>query len=226
MAGTILIVAALVPGGKANCIDPEAVIEGFTIGIALIIAVSQLKDLFGLSIAKTTRRLSRCCARPVGCAAFGEHDGCADRHCLDCRDCASAQAGWPDHRHCTRICRSGASSRFPVETNHSRFGSLPSGLPFPSLPPISLARMSELLPSALVIAFWQGLNRSCPPLSQTGWWAARTDPMRSCLRKARQTLLRLCLEVSLRPGPSLGPRPMCGPVVGRRSRAWFTRSRY
>jgi SulP family sulfate permease len=46
----------------------------------------------------------------------------------------------------------------PVETIQSRFGSLPSGLPYPSLPPISLARLSELFPSALVIAFLAGVE--------------------------------------------------------------------
>ena len=45
-----------------------------------------------------------------------------------------------------------------VETIHSRFGSLPDGLPFPSLPLITLARMGELLPSALVIAFLAGVE--------------------------------------------------------------------
>jgi SulP family sulfate permease len=40
-----------------------------------------------------------------------------------------------------------------VDTIFSRFGSLPSGLPQPSLPPLSIARISELLPSAFIIAF-------------------------------------------------------------------------
>src|SRR4029453_5415726 len=52
MAGLILVIAALARAGRLIALIPEAVIEGFTIGIALIIAVSQLKDLFGLSIAR------------------------------------------------------------------------------------------------------------------------------------------------------------------------------
>jgi SulP family sulfate permease len=46
----------------------------------------------------------------------------------------------------------------PVETIGSRFGNLPSGLPMPSLPHISVARISELLPSAVVIAFLAGVE--------------------------------------------------------------------
>ena len=41
----------------------------------------------------------------------------------------------------------------PVDTIFSRFGELPSGCPVPSLPHVSIARISELLPSAFLIAF-------------------------------------------------------------------------
>src|SRR5881275_2901763 len=51
LAGGILVLAALVRAGRFIALVPEAVVEGFTVGIALIIAVSQLKDLLGLSIA-------------------------------------------------------------------------------------------------------------------------------------------------------------------------------
>src|SRR4051794_17999022 len=49
LAGVILVCAALVRAGRFIALVPEPVIEGFTVGIALIIAVSQLKDLLGLS---------------------------------------------------------------------------------------------------------------------------------------------------------------------------------
>src|SRR6056297_1482445 len=48
MAGAILIVAGALRVGRLVRFIPEAVINGFTIGIAIIIATSQLKDLFGL----------------------------------------------------------------------------------------------------------------------------------------------------------------------------------
>jgi MFS superfamily sulfate permease-like transporter len=48
MAGVILIVAGYLRAGRLMRIIPEAVIEGFTIGIALIIAASQLQMVFGL----------------------------------------------------------------------------------------------------------------------------------------------------------------------------------
>jgi len=46
----------------------------------------------------------------------------------------------------------------PVDTIQSQFGALPAGLPMPSLPHVSIARISELLPSAFVIAFLAGVE--------------------------------------------------------------------
>src|SRR5690242_15499658 len=51
LAGIILVVGGLLRAGRLVALVPEPVIEGFTVGIALIIAVSQLKDLLGLSAA-------------------------------------------------------------------------------------------------------------------------------------------------------------------------------
>ena len=49
MAGLILVLGGVLRARRLIALVPEPVIEGFTVGIALIIAVSQLKDLAGLS---------------------------------------------------------------------------------------------------------------------------------------------------------------------------------
>lgn len=157
MAGMILIVAALARAGRLIALIPEAVIEGFTMGIALIIAVSQLKDLFGLSIAKLpadfvetvpalwdARHSASLAATLIGLASIGTI-ALLRRRAGSIIAIAIASA----------IV---ALFTLPVETIHSRFGDLPDGLPFPSVPPVSLARISELLPSALVIAFLAGVE--------------------------------------------------------------------
>jgi len=46
----------------------------------------------------------------------------------------------------------------PADTILSRFGALPSELPMPRIPDLSLARLVELLPSAIVIAFLAGVE--------------------------------------------------------------------
>src|SRR4051812_2518603 len=57
MAGIILVVGGLLRAGRFIALVPEPVIEGFTVGIALIIAVSQLKDLLGLPLGGSSADL-------------------------------------------------------------------------------------------------------------------------------------------------------------------------
>lgn len=157
MAGVILVVAALARAGSLIALIPEAVIEGFTIGIALIIAVSQLKDLFGISIA----RLPADFVESVPALWDARHSAGVMPAIVGL---ASIVAIALLRRRAGSIVVIAAASAavallsLPVETIHSRFGSLPNGLPFPSFPPVSLARISELFPSALIIAFLAGVE--------------------------------------------------------------------
>lgn len=161
MAGIILLVAGLLRVGNLISFVPEAVVNGFTIGIAVIIATSQLKDLFGLSVE----------ALP---ADFLEK--------LPSLWEARATASYPSLaiglvtlalivllRHLAPrapglIVAVGLTSAvaivmaLPVESIGSRFGALPGHLPMPSLPAVSLDRVMELLPSAFVIAFLAGVE--------------------------------------------------------------------
>jgi SulP family sulfate permease len=156
LAGLILIAAGLVRAGRFIALVPEAVIEGFTVGIALIIAVSQLKDLLGLTAAHVPADLIH--GLPALWAARADVNQSALTIGL------LSVAGIALFRHKlpwfpgSLLIIAGASAAvalfaLPVDTIHSRFGPLPSGLPLPSIPHISLARISELLPSAFVIAF-------------------------------------------------------------------------
>ena len=68
MAGLILLIAGYFRAGNLIRLVPEPVINGFTIGIAVIIATSQLKDLFGLSVAEVPAEFlarSTCCGPHV-----------------------------------------------------------------------------------------------------------------------------------------------------------------
>jgi SulP family sulfate permease len=157
MAGVILIIAALARAGNLIALIPEAVIEGFTIGIALIIAVSQLKDLLGLSI----ERLPADFVDAVP-ALWQARSSASVAPALI--GLGSIVAIALLRRRAGSIVVIAAASAavvlmsLPVDTIYSRFGSLPNGLPNPSLPPITFARISELFPSALVIAFLAGVE--------------------------------------------------------------------
>ena len=156
MAGLILVIGGLVRAGRFIALVPEPVIEGFTIGIALIIAVSQLKDLLGLSAAKVPADLVE--ALPALWAAREAMNPTAlGIGVFSIAGIALLRriAPWfPGSLFVIAAASAAAALLFlPVDTIQSRFGALPVGLPMPSLPKVSIARISELLPSAFIIAF-------------------------------------------------------------------------
>jgi SulP family sulfate permease len=161
MAGIILIVAGLMRAGNLISFVPEAVVNGFTIGIAIIIAASQLNDLFGLTTsdlpAEFFSKLEVLWAArgTVNWASVGI--GAATMVLIvGLRRVAPKFPGL--------IVAVGLTSavvylfHLPVDTIGSRFGALPSQLPMPKLPGLSLDRVTELLPSAFVIAFLAGVE--------------------------------------------------------------------
>jgi len=161
IAGIILVIGGLVRAGRLIALIPEAVIEGFTVGIAVIIAASQLKDLLGETIARlpadlihivpalwSARGSVNVAALPIGLGAI--------LLIMSLRRFAPRLPG--SIIAIGIVSAAVALMALPVDTLHSRFGDLPNGLPMPSLPPISVARISQLLPSALVIAFLAGVE--------------------------------------------------------------------
>ncbi len=161
MAGVILLVAGMLRAGNLIQFIPEAVVNGFTMGIAVIIATSQLKDLFGLQIASLPadflHKLPALWAgrETLNLAALGI--GLATIILITIFRRLAPK--WPG-----LIVAVGLTSvvamwlALPVETIAGRFGALPDQLPVPSLPDITLARLQELLPSAIVIAFLAGIE--------------------------------------------------------------------
>ncbi|MEH6743372.1 SulP family inorganic anion transporter [Hyphomonas sp.] len=161
MAGIILILAGLMRAGNLISFVPEAVVNGFTIGIAIIIAASQLKDLFGLTTpdlpAEFISKLETLWAArgTLNWASLGI--GAATMALIiGLRRIAPKFPGL--------ILAVGLTSaavavfHLPVDTIGSRFGALPSQLPMPKLPVLSVDRITELLPSAFVIAFLAGVE--------------------------------------------------------------------
>lgn len=156
LAGIILLAAGFARAGRLVALVPEPVIEGFTVGIALIIAVSQLKDLLGLSAAHVPADLIH--GLPVLWAARGSLNLSAVAvGLLSIAGIALLRHFAPRFPGSLLVIAAASAGvalmLLPVDTIHSRFGPLPPGLPIPSLPHLSVARISELLPSAFVIAF-------------------------------------------------------------------------
>jgi SulP family sulfate permease len=156
MAGIIMLVAGYLRAGNLVAYVPEAVINGFTIGIAIIIASSQLKDLLGLSIAQVPAEFvakieALFAARDtVSIAALGI--GLSTMLLIVAlRRLVPKMPGLIVAVGVTSALV--ALTTLPVDTIFSRFGALPSALPVPTLPDISFERVIQLLPSAIVIAF-------------------------------------------------------------------------
>lgn len=161
MAGLILLVGGYFRAGNLIRLIPEPVINGFTIGIAVIIATSQLKDLFGLSLANVPAdfiaKLEVLWSARLTVSWASALIGLATMVLIVLfRRAAPKLPGLIVAVAITSAIVSIAG--LPVETIGSRFGALPSTLPWPGLPEVTSARLVELLPSALVIAFLAGVE--------------------------------------------------------------------
>ena len=161
MAGGILLLAGALRAGNLIAYVPEPVIHGFTIGIAIIIATSQLKDLFGLNMAEVPADFPDKLAALWGARETLNPSALAIGIATLVLIVVLRRAA---PRYPGLIVAVGATSAavalasLPVDTIQSRFGALPAGLPMPEIPQITLARLVELLPSALVIAFLAGVE--------------------------------------------------------------------
>ena len=156
MAGVIMLLAGLLRAGNLVAYVPEPVINGFTIGIGIIIAASQIQDLFGLSAAGIPaaflpKMQALWAARETVCGPTLAMGLATMGMIVAFRYLAPRFPGL--------IIAVGLSSAIvaltalPVDTIFSRFGPLPSTLPRPVVPEINPGRLVELLPSALIIAF-------------------------------------------------------------------------
>jgi SulP family sulfate permease len=155
MAGIILMIMALVRAGELIKFIPYPVIVGFTSGIALLIAFSQLRDFFGLEVESippdfihklmvylTHLHETNIVAVTVSLISIAiiiflkkyvpKIPGPIVVVTL------AGLAVWMFH--------------LPIETIESRFGSIPSMLPAPTWPDISFEKVRQLLPDAITIA--------------------------------------------------------------------------
>ena len=161
MAGIILLIAGYFRAGNLISFVPEAVVNGFTIGIGIIIAASQLQDFLGLSVSDVPAEFLQ--KFPALWEVRDTLNWAAVGIALVTlvlivvlRRLAPRFPGL--------IVAVGLGSGLvvwmglPVDTLGARFGELPSQLPWPQLPDVSLPRLVELLPSAFVIAFLAGVE--------------------------------------------------------------------
>jgi SulP family sulfate permease len=155
MAGAMLIVMGLTGLGSAVKFIPRPVTIGFTNGIALLIASTQIKDFLGL---KTGDVPSAFIPR---LAVLARHLGT-----LDWRAAGLSLATLAVIIFLPRITRRIPGSilallgctifvalfHVPIETIGSKFGGIPAGFPKLSIPAFKLDQVLLLFPSAMTVA--------------------------------------------------------------------------
>lgn len=161
MAGIILIIAGYAHMGKLIKYIPYPVITGFTTGIAVIIASSQVKDFLGMEIDNVPAEfiekwmayftnLNTTSVYAVGLGLL------ALAIILICKKISAKIPAY-----LVSIALVSLLSwvmNMPVETIGSRFPDMPTGLPVPTLPSLTLEEVRDLIPSAFTIAFLAGIE--------------------------------------------------------------------
>jgi len=155
LSGVMILAVGLLRLGTFIKYIPFPVTVGFTAGIAVIIFASQLKDLFGLTLAQEpgpllpklaalATALPTINAASVAVAALSAGAIIAVRR---------FRPHWPGFLIAV-VLASAASALvgLPVETIGTRFGGIPSSLPMPHLPDLSVDKIVTVLPAALSFA--------------------------------------------------------------------------
>ncbi len=155
MAGIILMIMALVHAGELIKFIPYPVIVGFTSGIALLIAFSQVRDFFGLQVESIPPDFIH--KLMVYLAHLDEMNSVAVIVSLTSIAIILLTKKYiPKIPGPIIVVVLGALAvwmfHLPIETIESRFGSIPSMLPAPTWPEISFEKLRQLLPDAITIA--------------------------------------------------------------------------
>ncbi|RTL48426.1 MAG: SulP family inorganic anion transporter [Bradyrhizobiaceae bacterium] len=156
MAGGILIVIGLLRLGTYVRYIPHPVTVGFTAGIAVIIFASQIRDLFGITIAGKEPGELIPKLDVLGHAAGTTNVSAVAISLATILIIAilrKLRPTWPGMLLAVVVTAVVATAlALPVETIGTRFGGIPQSFPLPALPSISLAKVYEVLPDALSFA--------------------------------------------------------------------------
>jgi SulP family sulfate permease len=153
MSGVMLVAVGLLRLGTYVKFIPYPVTVGFTAGIAVIIAASQIKSLFGLALAgpepgpliEKLPALWKAAATvdPVTVALSATTVAAI-------AGLKAVRPHWPGMLMAVAIATlATALLDLPVATIGSAFGGIPASLPMPALPQMSLAKVVAVLPSAV-----------------------------------------------------------------------------
>ncbi len=161
LAGLILVIAGYTRLGLIIRFIPYPVVTGFTAGIAVIIATSQVSDILGLRIQGAPadfipKWMAYADAIDTADLATIAVGACTLALIIVCRKVAPKAPGY-----LIGIVAAAAAVHvlaLNVDTIGSRFPDMPDGLPMPAMPAFTLQKIREVLPSSFTIAFLAGIE--------------------------------------------------------------------
>ncbi len=155
MAGVLLVVLGATGMGSAVKFIPRPVVIGFTNGIAVLIASTQIKDFFGLHVAKVPGEFWLRMKVLVAAFPFWSWRATLIAMCtvavmVACRALSNRIPG-------PIVAMLGATVavyflKFPIETVGTRFGGIPRGLPHLAIPQWHASLVHGLLGPAFTVA--------------------------------------------------------------------------
>ncbi|HEV2395456.1 MAG TPA: SulP family inorganic anion transporter [Candidatus Sulfotelmatobacter sp.] len=155
MAGVLLIIMGITGLGTAVKFIPRPVVIGFTNGIAVLIASTQVKDFFGLHLDKVPGVFSlrmEALAKNFHTLSF-EATALAVFTLLTLIICRSLSARIPGPIVALLLATAAVYFfKLPVETIGTRFGGIPGGLPHMQIPKFHSDLVHGLLGPAFTVA--------------------------------------------------------------------------
>ena len=161
MGGVILLVMGLTGLGAAVRFIPRVVVIGFTNGIAILIASTQIKDFFGLRTGAVPSeflpriKILLANAATVNWAALGLGLATLAILLVMPRFTKRVPASIVALLVCTGVA---IVFHLPVETIGSKFGGIPRGLPPFAIPDFHAEHILPLIPSAFTVAMLAALE--------------------------------------------------------------------
>jgi sulfate permease, SulP family len=179
MAGIVLVGMGLTGLGAAVRFIPRPVIIGFTNGIAVLIASTQIKDFFGLRVGSVPSeflpRMRLLIAHFAGVNATALALGLLSLAVLLILPRFARRV--PASIIAVIVCTVAvAAFHLPVETIGSKFGGIPGGLPPFHIPDFHSEHILPLLPSAFTVALLAALESMLSAVVADGMTGDRHNP--------------------------------------------------
>jgi SulP family sulfate permease len=179
MAGILLVIMGLTGLGGAVRFIPRMVVIGFTNGIAILIASTQIKDFFGLKTGPVPSeflpriKLLSAHFSSLSWSTFGVGLGTLAILLILPRITKRVPASIVALLVATGVC---VVFHLPVETIGSKFGGIPRGMPPFAIPDFHAEHILPLIPSAFTVALLAALESMLSAVVADGMTGDRHNP--------------------------------------------------